>query len=494
MGLRINTNVASLQAQNKLAATTKKLNQSLTRLSTGLKINSGKDDGVGLAKSEALRAKIRGGEVARSNMAKAGAVLGVAEGYMAQLTEIAQNLRELAVQAADETISSADRTSLTDNLNTLVAEYNRLADGANFNGVKLLDGSFIGQDIQAGIDESETIGVTISDARSAAIGKIALFTSQTRTSVLTTTTTTNLAFGDAAGITIAGTALATTDFTSDGVSNVEKSESALAYVRAINSKSGTTGVTATVLANVQTFTYTSGATLDGTMHLLINGVTVKNTTTSYTISDQNATDLAALINAKSSSTGVVASVDTANDKLVLTASDGRNIDVTVTGADTTVSSNAFGFTGSSSNRASVFRGTFKLTANSAFSITGASAEFAAADPTSVALSETTTLDDVSFTTAANAGTAISIMDKVLEQLQSRRSAIGQASNRLDIADSEMGSRIENLSAAESIIRDADIASETAKYTQASILQQAGATVLAQANSAPQIALTLLQNL
>lgn len=135
-----------------------------------------------------------------------------------------------------------------------------------------------------------------------------------------------------------------------------------------------------------------------------------------------------------------------------------------------------------------------MTSNDAFTIEGASEEFAANATQNVVLDSNTTLSNVSFSSASKAADAISIMDKVIEQLQSRRATVGSTANRLDTADAELASRKENLSAAESAIRDADVAAETAKYTQMNILQQAGATVLAQANSAPQIALTLLSNI
>lgn len=492
MGLRINTNVASIRAQNALLKSTKKLNSAMTRLSTGLRINTGSDDVVGLAKSESLRTRIRGIEQARANIASSSSVLGVAEGYLSELTELAQSLREVAVQAADDTISASDRSSLTDKFTSLMAEYNRLADNSNFNGVKLLDGTFVNKNVQVGTDEGDAISISVSDARSATIGTVALFTSQTRTAVLTTTTTTNLAFGDPAGITIGTTAIST--FASDGVSTVEASESALAYVNAINAQAGTTGVTAKVLANSQTFTYTGTQALSAAYNLVVNGVTVKTDATAYAADDDGVASVVALINAKTSLTGVVATQDTANDKLVLTASDGRNISVTVTGADTTVSTNVFAMTGSSSNRASIFRGTFRLTSDSAFTIAGASAEFAASASVSVALDAGFSLDNALVTTAANAGSALTILDNVIKQLQTRRATIGSAINRFETSESELASRLENLSAADSKIREADVAMETAKMTQANILQQAGVAVLGQANSAPQIALQLLQNL
>lgn len=500
MGLRIQTNVASLQAQNALNRTSKRLNQSLTRLSTGLRINSGKDDVVGLANSEALRSQIRGADVARSNISSTSAVLGVAEGYLSQLTEVAQGIRDLAVQAADDTISATSRQSLTDNMDALVQEYNRLANSANFNGVKLLDGTFTNKTIQAGTNEGDTIAVSVDDARSSSIGKIAIYTAQTRTtvySIIASPATSNLDLGDPSSITINGTTsvlIASTDFSSDGVSSVESDESAIAYVNAINRHSGSTGVTASVLANVVTTSYAGAQGLQSNYGLVINGVTVKSDTTAYTNSDADVANLVSLINQYTTNTGVVASQDATGDKLILTASDGRNVNLTVTGLDTTMNGNVYGLTGAATNQMAVFRGTFKVTSSDSFSVTGATAEFTSSATETASLDDTTTLDNISFSSAANAGTAISILDKVIEQLQSRRASVGTVVNRLDISDSEIASRLENLNAAESSIRDADVAAETARFTLYSVLQQVGATILSQANASPQIALTLLQNL
>ncbi len=510
MGLRINTNVQSLQAQNNLKATTKTLNQSLTRLSTGLRINTGSDDVVGLAKSEALRAKIRGIDVALNNISNAQSFLGVGEGYLAQLTDISQQMRETAVQAADGTISTSDRTSLTDKFTSLTNEYNRLANNANFNGVRLLDGTFTNKTLQVGADEGETISISVTDARSSTIGKVAILTANTITYRSTNSTATS-AFVDAGSLAITvGTTSYTvlaSYFTDDGVSTQDKSESAIAYVNAINTLSGQTGVTATALANVVTLNYNLGGTvadgLESNMHMVINGVTVKNTALVVSFGDDtDASSLVGLINDNSAATGVTATIDTTTDRIVLTASDGRNIHVQFSdrsyAGNVNSGYNAFGAVNGATANASftqvTFRGTYKLTSDTAFSLADTASVVFGATTKAVAIDTNTAMSKASLNTAANAQSAISTMDYVIRQLQTRRGTIGSTTNRLSIAATELQSRQENLSSAQSQIRDADIAIETAKLTQAQILQSAGVTVLAQANSAPQVALQLLQNL
>ena len=492
MGLRINTNVASLRAQRALSRSTSKLETAMTRLSTGLRINTGSDDVAGLSKSESLRTQIRGIDRAKANITAASSVLGVSEGYLAELTEISQSLREIAVQAADDTISPSDRSSLINQYNSLAAEYSRLADNAEFNGVNLLTGTFTNKVVQVGTNEGDTISVSIDDARAASIGRVASYTTQTRTGAGSTTG--QMVFSDPSGISIAGTAIATTAFESDGVSAVEDSESALAYVNAINSYSSTTGVTAYVNANVLTFDYSSGDALAAGNTLSINGITVKDNSNSYASTDSGVADIVALINDNSSQTGVTATQDSGTDEIVLTATDGRNISVQVGGsADSTVATDVFGMTGDSYNRNIVYRGTFDIQGDSGFSIVGGDTEFASAATVSTTLG-TNGLSTVSLTTATSSGEALTILDNVINQLQARRATVGSAINRFQTAENELSSRSESLSAAESSIRDADIAAETAKLTQANILQQAGVAVLTQANSSPEIALQLLQNL
>ncbi|MCP5464799.1 MAG: hypothetical protein H7A33_07235 [Deltaproteobacteria bacterium] len=507
MGLRINTNVQSLQAQNNLKKTTSTLNQSLTRLSTGLRINTGSDDVVGLARSESLRAQIRGIDVALNNISAGQSTLGVAEGYLSQLTDIAQQMRETAVQAADSTISSADRTSLTDKFSSLLSEYNRLADGANFNGVNLLDGTFVNKNLQVGADQGEQISISITDARSTTIGKVAIYTSQTFTAVSANTAgSASTSFTDpGAGLSFTvGTqtyTVGSSEYTSDGVSTVEASESAISYVNAINSVSGETGVTATVLANVVTIDYSGGTVgLSAGQAFILNGVTIKDTASTLDVTigdDDDMSTLVSLINDQSALTGVTATIDTDSDDLVLTATDGRNIHIrTTANAVNSSGYGSFGITGASGNSQATFRGTFTVQAEEAFTLNDGTTgnQVAGASTASVTIDSTTSLNNANLGTSANAASAITILDNVISQLQSRRADVGSTSNRLDIAQTELQSRQENLSSAESVIRDADIAAETARLTQNQILQQAGVTVLAQANASPQIALTLLQNI
>ncbi len=318
-----------------------------------------------------------------------------------------------------------------------------------------------------------------------------------KTIVTTVNGTSNATFTDPVEITIGGITISNSSFSADGVSNLESDESALAFVNAINSFSGETKVNAFALANVVTLTYAGGTDISMDETVKINGVAIA--AADYTSDDSGATDLVQAINDISTRTGVTATVDTSNNNIVLTAADGRNIDTTVSGTLSVAGVTkkvGFAVTGISTanhSAVSLYRGAFRLTSDSTFSLGGTSASDLVSATTSVSVTTTNfTLSDVNIGSASNAQTAVFILDNVIRQLQTRRADVGSKSIRLDTAISELNTRQENLSSAESAIRDTDVAAETANLTSKQILQQAGVAVLTRANAIPQIALSLLQ--
>ncbi len=484
MGIRINTNVASLTAQNKLSQTSKKLNTSLERLSTGLRINRGSDDVVGLLKSESLRSQIRGITTAQQNISNGSNLLGVAEGSLAQLTEIAQNLREKVVQAADSTLSAADRSNITTAVSDLLNEYSRLTAASEFAGVKLLDGTFTSKTFQVGPNSPDTITLSLTDARSAAVGQVAILTTSSVTTTLGSSTAT---FTDAGTLTIAGTGIS--GLTTDSVSDIEATESALAYANAINSFSGTTGVTAQVLANTYVTTYGAGTGLTTTQNLYVNGVAVANA--AYADTDAGGVSLVNAINNISSQTGVSATLDTVNNTITYSANDGRNISLRVSAQDSTAALyNGITTIVSVTSSTTLVRGKIKVFSDSAFAFVDSSSVLGTS--ATVGVSTSTSLNLINVGSSANASSALFTLDNVIRQLQNRRSTVGSKAVRFETALTELQSRQENYSQAESVIRDTDVAKETANLTSYQILQQAGVSVLSRANSLPQIALSLLQ--
>ncbi len=170
MALGINTNIPSLNAQRNLNSSQNGLAQSLQRLSSGLRINSAKDDAAGLAISDRMTSQIKGLSQASRNANDGISLAQTAEGALAESTNILQRVRELAVQSANSTNSSSDRLSLQAEVNQLVSELDRISDTTSFNGIKLLDGSFQAQQFQVGADAGQTINVSVTKATSDSLG------------------------------------------------------------------------------------------------------------------------------------------------------------------------------------------------------------------------------------------------------------------------------------------------------------------------------------
>ena len=232
----INTNIASLTAQRNLNNSQSSLNTSLQRLSSGLRINSAKDDAAGLAISERFSAQIRGLNQAARNANDGVSLAQTAEGALAEVTNNLQRIRELAVQSSNATNSQSDRDALQTEVTQLLNEIDRVADSTEFNGVKLLDGSFTGAVFQVGANAGETITIaSTTDANTAALGSAS------------TNTTAGLSVA-ASGLTGFATALIAGDFTINGTDigaiagAGSAAERAGQMVNAINNVSQTTGV------------------------------------------------------------------------------------------------------------------------------------------------------------------------------------------------------------------------------------------------------------
>jgi len=175
MGMSINTNVSSLTAQRSSSKVQDALSTSMARLSSGLRINSAKDDAAGLAISERFTTQIRGLGQAARNANDAISLAQTAEGALGSVGDNLQRIRELAVQAANATNSASDRTALQAEAAQLVSEVQRVGTQTAFNGIKLLDGSFTAQAFQVGANAGETISVnSIVDARTSSLGSHSL--------------------------------------------------------------------------------------------------------------------------------------------------------------------------------------------------------------------------------------------------------------------------------------------------------------------------------
>lgn len=473
MGIRVNTNIFSLLINRNLTRSADKLNDAYTRLGTGEKINSAGDDPAGLANSNALRAKIAGLQRNLVNGNEGINLTNVAESALGNVGDILQRLRELSVQAATGTVSDSDRGLIQKEVDSLLSEIQRIATTSNYNDKNLLDGSFVDLRVQVGTRSGQSIAVSIDDTRTTVLGSVARVTG-----ALSVDNQPITGLGD---LTINGTVVPAS--AADMISTVDNSSSAIAKAAAINAVSNLTKVTAT--ANP---TLTKGAGmisaggLDGAANsLIINGTNIG----AVNFLDRDSSGvLRQRINSYSTITGVTASLGSSGE-LVLTAQDGRNVEVKASGAAVS----ALGLP----NGTTVSRGTITLSSASPINVGGTTARIGlAAGQSMTFVDPTTAIKNLNLTTEDGAQNALETIDIAIQQILASRADLGALQSRLDQTIDDINLNIENLTSADSSIRDADFAAETTRMTQAQIIQQAGIAILAQANVIPQQALSLLQ--
>lgn len=241
MAQTINTNIASLNAQRNLNSSQSSLSTSLQRLSSGLRINSAKDDAAGLAISERMTSQIKGLSQASRNANDGISLAQTAEGAMAEIGNNLQRIRELSVQSSNATNSATDRAALQAEVSQLVAEVDRVANQTSFNGTKLLDGSFTSQVFQIGADAGQTIGVnSILDSNANALGNANFAAATTSTAALSSGTAT--ATGSFGGTVLNGVTIDTVNIAvGDTAATVNTN-----ITNAINAKMDQTGVYASL--------------------------------------------------------------------------------------------------------------------------------------------------------------------------------------------------------------------------------------------------------
>ncbi len=480
----VNTNVASLNSQRNLNVSQSQLATSLQRLSSGLRINSAKDDAAGLAISERFTAQIRGLNQAARNANDGISLAQTAEGALAEIGNNLQRIRELAVQSANGTNSASDRASIDAESLQLISEITRVAGQTSFNGTVLLDGSFTAQAFQVGANANQTITVaSIADSRATGLGSNVLNAAGTLMGA------TKAAAADLTG---GNTVTAETDLTVSTVNG--GTTSAISYAggadakgiaAAINATASSVGVTASA-ANSATL---SGLSLAGTVSFTLNGSSVSAAVTDAT----DLTSLMGAINGAAGATGVTAAFTStsAKNNLTLTSSDGRDIsvlDYTNTGAgNNTIAFSAVTLTEGSTD-SSIKTGTVTLDSSKG----GITLANHSAQVFNTASSTFSSMASVSLSSAANAQLAIAVVDAALSQVAVSRGDLGAYQNRFSSAIANLQTTSENLASSRSRIQDADFAQETANLTRGQILQQAGVAMLAQANALPNNVLSLLR--
>jgi flagellin len=318
----INTNIASLTAQRNLDSSQADGLQAMARLSSGLRINSARDDAAGLAIATRFTAQVRGLDVAMRNANDGISLAQTAEGALGAMTESLQRLRELALQASNATNSDSDRQALNAEADQLIAEITRISEQTNFNGRNLLDGTFASS-VQIGTNAGETVDIAINQVTADKLG------GGIGAGVSAVGNDSALGNGD---LIINGVAVGASAAGDDTASVQDGALSAIAKAAAINAVSAETGVVAQVNTNtVGGAEMTAGAT---TGTLTLNGVDIDITTGGDSAAADRANVVAA-INARSLQTGVVA-IDTGSDTagVTLEAADGRNITLTTDGSST----------------------------------------------------------------------------------------------------------------------------------------------------------------
>lgn len=488
MPVSIFTNVPSLTAQRNLDRTTNQLDTAITRLSSGLRINSAKDDAAGLAIATRFTTQIQGLDVAIRNANDGISITQTAEGAMNEMVSSLIRANDLALQAASYN-TSQDRASLQQEVSQIQQELSRIVAQTRYNGEALLNGGFAAN-IQVGTEVAETIAVGISNLSPTQLGvasnfaEISADTNATLADEIRNAFDTDLASTD----TIEGVAIGTT---------VAAQQNSINKINALNAISASTGVSAFSYGNaaVGSSDVTDAnlaATAVGTGELVVNGISIDGAT--------GLTALAANINAKSNETGVTAVVDTGaaanQSRLVLLNTTGAAITVT------TSSANAAAVTGFASGSTSVdagANGRIVLNAslgqaNVTFNDTTAQQAVngvVTGTPTTVALSDAP-VNSQTVSTAAAANLALLSFQAALDTLNAERAVLGATQNRFESTINNLSNVQENITAARGRIIDADFAEETARLTRAQILQQSGIAMVAQANSIPQAALALLQ--
>lgn len=507
MAATINTNVASLTAQRNLGMSQTSLSTSIQRLSSGLRINSAKDDAAGLAISERFTSQIRGLNQAARNANDGISLAQVTEGAMKAAGDILQRVRELAVQSANASNSASDRQALQQEVGQLVSELDRISQTTEFNGAKLLDGSFGTQQFQVGANANQTITAATANLRTNVYGNNQVSGSSASGAAVTALATAASAAYGSNGV-AAGT-IAINGALGSAAVTVAVNDHSKKTAADINLQTSKTGVTATARTEAQLAFGASGA-----YSLTLQSDNADPQTVSFAITGtagaEGLSGAIAAINDKSSKTGVIAQLNDTGTGIVLSNEAGNTIavgdtdsanagDVTVTkmigngsgGLAATASTQALGSAGGV--------GTARFVGVSGYITLDSDKSFSAVSDTTTALGAAAStlnsglkkVSELDITTFGKATLSLKTVDSALSFINGERAKLGALQSRFETSIAALNITSENLSASRSRILDADFAAETANLSRAQILQQAGTAMVAQANQIPQGVLALL---
>ena len=528
MAAIINTNIQSLNAQRNLSSSQSSLATSMQRLSSGLRINSAKDDAAGLAISERMSTQVRGLTVAARNANDGISLAQTAEGALSSVGNNLQRIRELAVQARNATNSDEDRAALNAEVQQLKSEVTRIAQQTTFNGTKLLDGSFTDMAFQVGANQGDTI--SISDIANANISALGNWESASTDAVVR-------------GIIPDGgyvAAIPTTTGTSGGFTTATPAAAGQNFTLSVG---GVDIVNRTATAALETVTSADIDTALGTTgvrnSLLAAGITVSGTAAAGTLAFNKADGTALTVGIASTYATAAGSFGTAgftathNGTPAVNAnfptlgsgeftlqgvkpdgSAGAVVDIVVGAAatpaerTTNLATAVNAQTHNTGITASVINGKLSLESKYGdFTITSSLTVAQLADATGLTAGVSgavaggtayaqgiakTGFADLDVSSTNGADNAILAMDAALTAVNGARATLGAVQSRFETTVQNLSVTTENLSAARSRIMDADFAVETANLSRSQILQQAGTAMVAQANQLPQQVLQLLQ--
>lgn len=424
----INHNIAALNTHRQLGANTSASSKNLEKLSSGLRINRAGDDAAGLAISEKMRGQIRGLDMASKNAQDGISLIQTAEGALTETHSILQRMRELAVQSSTDTNTDKDRANLQKEVDQLAQELTRIGRDTEFNTKKLLDGSFQGT-FHIGANEGQNISLTVGDMRSSALGVIGGATVDS-TGEVTASAAGELSLVKGETYSVRDNGNGKYDLLDSNNKVIAKGTDGLTFTMEKADGSGA-GATGKVVFDQKVTSGSVSFDGDKTAKGKAQFTNFGLESGSYTYDGTNKT-----------------LVDSSG-KVYAKSTDGQN------------------FT--------------DVNGKKLFSTTAALADKA-----------TLTVGGTDISTATTASKAITTINNALETVSTERSKLGAYQNRLEHTVNNLGASSENLSAAESRIRDVDMAKEMVQFTKNNILTQAAQAMLAQANQQPQGVLQLLR--
>ena len=595
----INSDFMSQLALRSLGKSSNMMTQAMERLSTGKRINSAADDAAGLGIATKLKAQVSSLNAASRNTSDALALIGTIDGALEESQEILLRMRELAVQSSSDSNTGTDRTFIQDEINQLTAELNRISSATEFNSVKLLDGTYNDKAIQIGTGPNQTFKLGINATDAATLGAYEMQTTTEANDHDDHLALGSVASHSAAKTALDALYAVGADYEVKGsfgtkTANVDAGADARDVAKAFNLISGTTGVSASVVTRAKISSVTSGGTFSFTLQGKSDTASTVNATISTT---SNLTELKDAINSVSGSTGITAALTEDLSGINMVQNEGYDIiigDLSITGgtshsavavktdgitgassptltqaghgfqtgdlvkyAGTTtaldgvadgmifkvadaatntfklhdINGNAFTYGGNGHATANTFTkvnvmsvstvsknnttgkledgnitvlgsasandsmaivGQVSLSSHKAFTVTPQdnANHFNAATTTETA--SLLQIGDVDVSSQLGATNALSVIDGAIAMTSEVRSEIGAANNRLEATADNLSNISVNIQRSLSSVEDANFASETSALTKAQILQQAATSMLAQANQAKQSMLVLLQ--